>query len=416
MQASTAMSALQALSATEQQPCCMARWHGSTHSGPVHVASWGHKRTLYTHIDTVRLGTPCRMCHSLQRLHPNHVQPRNIHAQYNSGWTMFFQPARTQGQIPPGALQAQHPDAAFAAFLATASRPLEQLQQQQQLRLAAAAANPWAHVAPATPATGPMTAQLPYAGATGSSGHGAPPQQYQPQQPYMHAGLQMQPASGPPSSSYQQQPQHMPNELGLVAQPGESDEAFAQRLAAMYGSSPGGSPASTAPVSAANSNAPSRLGSSTAPTTRPPQQDNPFMHGPAGSDNPFRTHGVGSGEVSQQAQQQLEPARLSDGGAPSAPPSVPVASALPTAVPSAAAATGGSVQMGMASSSGADPYVGGDADADLCVICLSAPREVGLLHGASVHKCLCKECAPMVRVGAPCPLCRQNVERVLGVY
>jgi hypothetical protein len=56
------------------------------------------------------------------------------------------------------------------------------------------------------------------------------------------------------------------------------------------------------------------------------------------------------------------------------------------------------------------------ADADLCVICLSAAREVGLLHGSTVHKCLCRECAGMIAVGAPCPMCRQRVERVLGVY
>ncbi|KXZ41310.1 hypothetical protein GPECTOR_563g588 [Gonium pectorale] len=56
-----------------------------------------------------------------------------------------------------------------------------------------------------------------------------------------------------------------------------------------------------------------------------------------------------------------------------------------------------------------------DAEAE-CVICLSAPKEVGLLHGDSVHRCVCRGCSAMLRVGMPCPLCRQTVERVLGVY
>jgi hypothetical protein len=226
----------------------------------------------------------------------------------------------------------------------------------------------------------------------------------------MHAGLQMQPAAAPPSASYQQQQQPQ-NEFGLTAQPGESDEAFALRLAAMYGSSPGGSSTvspslSTTASSAANSNAPSRLGSTTAPT-RPQQQQqqqqpdhsNPFTQAaavPTASGNPFTAHGTSSSDTQQQ---QLGPMRLSDGDVPSAPPAA--------AAPAAAV-------LGPASDA-ADSYVGG-SDAELCVICLSAPREVGLLHGASVHKCLCKECAPMVRVGTPCPMCRQNVERILGVY
>jgi hypothetical protein len=352
---------------------------------------------------------PLRFCVFLvavQRLHPNHVQPRNIHCQYQSGWTMFFSPARIQGSIPAGAVAAQHPDAAFAAFLATASRPLEQLQQQQQLRLAVTSANPWAHVPPAAA----PPAQAPYAGVTGSYGGALQPPH---QQPYMHAGQQMQPASGPPSASYQQQPQQQaPADPGVVAQPGESDAAFALRLATMYGSSPGGSPLSSGAPSAANSNAPSRIGSSTVPT-RPSQQDNPFMQGPAASDNPFRTHGAINSDPQQQPSQQVQqpqpgPARLSDGGAPSAPPAAAVAASEVATAAEAPASMA-------ASSGGADSFAGG-SDADLCVICLCAPREVGLLHGASVHKCLCKECAPMVRVGTPCPMCRQIVERILGVY
>ncbi|KAJ9532557.1 hypothetical protein QJQ45_010637 [Haematococcus lacustris] len=51
-----------------------------------------------------------------------------------------------------------------------------------------------------------------------------------------------------------------------------------------------------------------------------------------------------------------------------------------------------------------------------CVVCLSAPRAVGLLHGSTVHKCVCRECAARIETGiALCPLCRQTVERVLDV-
>ncbi|GLI66698.1 hypothetical protein VaNZ11_010634 [Volvox africanus] len=51
-----------------------------------------------------------------------------------------------------------------------------------------------------------------------------------------------------------------------------------------------------------------------------------------------------------------------------------------------------------------------------CVICLNAPREVGFLHGDSVHCCVCRECSKCITAGDLCPLCRQPVERVLGVY
>nr|BCL66252.1 hypothetical protein [Volvox reticuliferus] len=51
-----------------------------------------------------------------------------------------------------------------------------------------------------------------------------------------------------------------------------------------------------------------------------------------------------------------------------------------------------------------------------CIICLNAPKEVGFLHGDSVHRCVCRHCSERIAVGALCPLCRQPVERVLGVY
>eukprot|EP00798_Chlamydomonas_sp_ICE-L_P010320 gene10320-8251_t len=52
----------------------------------------------------------------------------------------------------------------------------------------------------------------------------------------------------------------------------------------------------------------------------------------------------------------------------------------------------------------------------VCVICLWAKSNTGFLHGASVHKCVCTGCSKLVPVGAPCPLCREPVERVIGVF
>lgn len=58
-------------------------------------------------------------------------------------------------------------------------------------------------------------------------------------------------------------------------------------------------------------------------------------------------------------------------------------------------------------------------DDDACVICLSAPREAGFVHGDSVHRCACKGCAAEVMRQEPqsCPICRQRIETVLtGFY
>ncbi|KAI8471288.1 MAG: hypothetical protein J3K34DRAFT_417699 [Monoraphidium minutum] len=59
----------------------------------------------------------------------------------------------------------------------------------------------------------------------------------------------------------------------------------------------------------------------------------------------------------------------------------------------------------------------GEVDEDeLCIICLAAARQVGFLHGSSVHRCVCRDCAALVSVGEPCPLCRAPITAVLNVY
>jgi hypothetical protein len=52
----------------------------------------------------------------------------------------------------------------------------------------------------------------------------------------------------------------------------------------------------------------------------------------------------------------------------------------------------------------------------MCIICLTNKRQVGFLHGSSVHLCVCKECSGLVSVGGPCPLCRATIAAVLAVY
>jgi hypothetical protein len=109
---------------------------------------------------------------------------------------------------------------------------------------------------------------------------------------------------------------------------------------------------------------------------------------------------------------------LSPGPAPSANPFAPSANPFapgpgpgPVGSLSGRAHPGGSSRVSRASS-GDDSLPEGE----LCVICLAAGREVGLLHGATVHKCICKGCAPLLGERQPCPMCRQPIERIIGVY
>ncbi|GLC38255.1 hypothetical protein PLESTB_000940600 [Pleodorina starrii] len=135
----------------------------------------------------------------------------------------------------------------------------------------------------------------------------------------------------------------------LEALPGESDVAFAARLASVYSATSGHSQQSL-----------------------------------------FPQH--------QQQQQQQQPVTASLTAAPT-PPRSPNPSPSPSAPPQPPPS----------------PPPPSEPAAE-CVICMSAPPEAGFLHGDSVHRCVCRACSAHVPVGAPCPLCRQPVERVLGVY
>ena len=55
-------------------------------------------------------------------------------------------------------------------------------------------------------------------------------------------------------------------------------------------------------------------------------------------------------------------------------------------------------------------------DCMVCVVCEDEVKSVGLLHGRSVHLCLCTSCAAKYSVGQACPMCRQRIERLVDVF
>jgi len=54
-------------------------------------------------------------------------------------------------------------------------------------------------------------------------------------------------------------------------------------------------------------------------------------------------------------------------------------------------------------------------DNNLCVICLDKPKSCGFVHGTSIHRCVCQECAETVQKSGDglCPICRQRIEHVI---
>ena len=52
-------------------------------------------------------------------------------------------------------------------------------------------------------------------------------------------------------------------------------------------------------------------------------------------------------------------------------------------------------------------------DEGLCVVCMAAAVDCGLLHGDSLHRCCCARCA---RELTACPVCRALVDRVVAVF
>ena len=55
-------------------------------------------------------------------------------------------------------------------------------------------------------------------------------------------------------------------------------------------------------------------------------------------------------------------------------------------------------------------------DDAVCIICLDCPVTIGVLHGDTVHRCLCLKCSRVLGVGQPCPVCRQRSHAFVKVY
>lgn len=55
-----------------------------------------------------------------------------------------------------------------------------------------------------------------------------------------------------------------------------------------------------------------------------------------------------------------------------------------------------------------------EADDSACVVCMDAPRDTMLMHGATGHTCCCGDCAQILLASElSCPICRAPIERVV---
>lgn len=56
-----------------------------------------------------------------------------------------------------------------------------------------------------------------------------------------------------------------------------------------------------------------------------------------------------------------------------------------------------------------------ETDDNLCVVCLDKPKTCGFVHGTSMHRCVCQDCATRLQQSGDglCPVCRQKVEHVI---
>ncbi|XP_013419773.1 protein Mdm4 [Lingula anatina] len=51
---------------------------------------------------------------------------------------------------------------------------------------------------------------------------------------------------------------------------------------------------------------------------------------------------------------------------------------------------------------------------DLCVICMSKPKEASIIHGKTGHQVTCYSCAKRLKwSGRPCPICRRPIQKVI---
>jgi hypothetical protein len=337
-------------------------------------------------------GPPALPTSALLRLHPSHEPPRRVAArQDGSGsWAVVVRPA-TRG---PARASCHHD---FARFVEACNvrRPPPGL---------VAGGGSGAHGAAgmgAAPAAGGVLAPSPWGGHGGGGGGGGG-------------------AAAAVAAAGLQRPQHLQQAQllrgpsrddpadGLRARPGESDEAFARRVAEAEGGGDGGAGQAAAVAVAAAAAAAGRPPSTTAAAAA----ITPGADVPVADAHPF-----------------LPPpgSAAAAAAAPAAAAAAAAAAATTTLRPPAAANATGSVDSHpptvATDATGTDDGDDGGEDGRTCVVCLSEPRNAGLLHGSTVHRCVCRGCAHALlqaagrgRRAALCPVCRAPIERVLDIF
>ncbi len=197
------------------------------------------------------------------------------------------------------------------------------------------------------------------------------------------------------------------------AMPGESDEEFAARLAAIAAVMEGAANNSTFARSARRPEGSARSGSTILDATpqrlqaeEAPSRILSSLHFEA----PFSSAGGQGPSISRSpfaSSAGAPPPVLSEAGGPSS--SGGSSSAVTAEVDVCC-------MLERQPSAPPMPQHGAAGDQSTCVICLSEPPEAGFLHGSSVHRCVCLSCSGKIKVGDRCPMCRVRVEKVLNVF
>lgn len=53
----------------------------------------------------------------------------------------------------------------------------------------------------------------------------------------------------------------------------------------------------------------------------------------------------------------------------------------------------------------------------LCIICMTAPKNATIIHGATGHVCCCLFCAKKLETREdPCPICREPIQLVIQQF
>lgn len=365
--------------------------------------------------------TRARRASSLEgivRLHPDHRQPTNAATSYCAGWLLTFRPP---SNLPLG-------DATLSAFIDCCSRPLDYLAASAASGSAARGGNVAAAAAAACLWGLPFAAAA--SSAQGGTGQEAGAERSTSQQQLeLHRQLQ---ATQLMLSRLQLQLKHQQQQLLAQQAEGVSAAVLGRAFgAAAAAESLGNANRSGGPAAAAAHvpppHATGRLSTSMQgqdveliPAAAPP-----LSHiEPLSSIAVAVRHGGGAGESNAHPgfDQIVIPgaAAAATAGAdetllfPLTVSSSTLYSEIEAAVdyedaPEAAAVAGAQLHA---------PCHAAASDADACVICLSNAKELGLLHreASVVHKCVCRECAALVRIGGPCPLCREAIAAILKVY